>query len=61
MYLFLLYLRFCLLRFIKVLGHIAAVPACSSGTLTNVLPQSNVMQKTQAMTPHPVTIYRHRF
>ena len=37
----------------------ATVPACSSGTLTNVLPHRNVMLQTQYMTPHPVTVYRH--
>ena len=35
------------------------VPACSSGTLTNVLPHRNAMPQTQDMTPHPVTVYRH--
>ena len=41
--------------------HIEKVPACSSGTLTNVLPHWNAMLQTQDMTPHPVTIniYRH--
>ena len=36
------------------------VPACSSGTLTNVriLPHRNAMLQTQDMTPHPVTVYR---
>ena len=33
--------------------------ACSSGTLTNVLPHRNAMPQTQDMTPHPVTVYRH--
>ena len=36
------------------------VPACSSGTLTNVLPHRNAMLQTQDMTPHPVTVYSHR-
>ena len=36
------------------------MPACSSGTLTNVLPHRNAMPQTQDMTPHPVTVYRHR-
>ena len=40
-------------------GHITTVPACSSGTLTNVLPQRNAMPQTQDMTPHPVTVCRH--
>ena len=41
-------------------GHITTVPACSSGTLTNVLPHRNAMPQTQDMTTHPVTVYRHR-
>ena len=28
------------------------VPACSSGTLTNVLPHRNAMPQTQDTTPH---------
>ena len=40
-------------------GHITTVPACSSGTLTNVLPHRNAMPQTQDTTPHPVTVYRH--
>ena len=40
---------------LNVWGHIATLPACSSGTLTNVLPYRNVMPQTQDMTPHPVT------
>ena len=36
------------------------VPTCSSGTSTNVLPHRNAMPQTQYMTPHPVTVYRHR-
>ena len=35
-------------------------PACSSGTLTNVQPHRNAMPQLQDMTPHPVTVYRHR-
>ena len=35
------------------------VPACRSGTLTNVLPHRNAMPQTPDMTPHPVTVYRH--
>ena len=35
------------------------MPACSSGTLTNVLPHRNTMPQTQGMTPDPVTVYRH--
>ena len=41
-------------------GHIATVPACNSGTLTNVLPHWNAMPLTQGITPHSVTVYRHR-
>ena len=33
------------------------VTACSSGTLTNVLPHRSVMPQTQDMTPNPVTVY----
>ena len=44
---------------LNIWGLIATVPACSSGTLTNVLPHRNVMPQTQDMTPHPVTVYRH--
>ena len=36
------------------------VLACSSGTLTNVLPHRNAMPQTQDTTPHPVTVYSHR-
>ena len=36
------------------------VPACRSGTLTNVLPHWYVMLLIQDMTSHPVTVYRHR-
>ena len=35
------------------------LPACSSGTLTNVLPHRNAMPQTQDTTSHPVTVYRH--
>ena len=40
---------------LNIWGHITTVSACSSGTLTNVLPHRNAMQQTQDMTPHPVT------
>ena len=43
----------------NIWGHIMTVPACSSGTLTNVLPHRNAMPQTQNTTPHPVTVYRH--
>ena len=43
----------CLLRFNITFKHIATVPACSSGTLTNVLPHRNGMLQTQDMTSHP--------
>ena len=45
---------------LNIWGHIATVPACSSDTLTNVLPHRNAMPQTQGMTSHPVTVYRHR-
>ena len=45
---------------LNIWGYIATVPACSSGTLTNVLLHRNAMPQTQDMTPHPVTVYRHR-
>ena len=51
-------LRICLIVVclgFNVWGHIATMPACSSGTLTNVLPLRNAMPQTQNMTPHPVT------
>ena len=35
------------------------VPACSNGTLTNVLPHRNAMPQTQDTTPFPTTEYRH--
>ena len=44
---------------LNIWGHIATVPACSSGTLTNVLPHRNAMAQTEDMTPQPVTAYRH--
>ena len=34
-------------------GHVTTVPACSTGTLTNVLPHRNVMPQTQDTVPHP--------
>ena len=43
----------------NIWGHITTVPACSSGTLTNVLPHRNAMPQTQDTTPHLVTVYRH--
>ena len=49
---------FCLLL-LNIWGHITTMPACSSGTLTNVLPHSNAMLQTQGTTPHPVIVYRH--
>ena len=44
---------------LNILGHITTVPAYSSGILTDVLPHRNAMLQTQAITPHPVTVYRH--
>ena len=43
----------------NIWGHITTVPACSSDTLTNVLPHRNAMPQTQDTTSHPVTVYRH--
>ena len=43
----------------NIWGHIMTVPACSSGTLTNVPPHRNAMPQTQDTTPHPVTVFRH--
>ena len=54
-----LFVCFGLTSLWNIWGHIATVPACSSGILTNVLPQRNVMPQTQDTTPHPVTVYRH--
>ena len=34
------------------------VPACCSGTLTNVLPHWDAIPQTQDTTPSPVTVYR---
>ena len=50
---------FGLTSLLNILGHIATVPACGSGTLTNVQPHRNTMPQTKDMTPHPVTVYRH--
>ena len=44
----------------NIWGHIATVPACSSGSLTIVLPHRNAMPQTQDTTPDAVTVYRHR-
>ena len=38
---------------LNIYGHIATVPTCSRGTLTNVLPHRNVMLQTHVMTPRP--------
>ena len=35
------------------------MPACSSGTLTNVLPHMNTTPQTQDTAPHPIIVYRH--
>ena len=45
---------------LNIWGHIATVPTCSSGTLSNVLPHWMAMTQTQDMTRHRVTVYRHR-
>ena len=44
----------------KLMRSYHVVPACSSDTLTNVLPHRNVMPQTQDITPHPITVYRYR-
>ena len=44
---------------LNIWGHIVTEPACSSGTLTNVLPHRNAMLQTQDMTPHSLTLYGH--
>ena len=49
-----------LMSLLNIWGHIATVPTCSIGTLINVVPHMNSMPQTQDMTPHPVTLYRHR-
>ena len=36
----------CLTSLFNIWGHITTVPACSSGTLTNVLPHRNAMLQT---------------
>ena len=52
---------FCLglMSLLNIWGHIATVPACSSVTLTNVLPHRNAMPQTQDMTSELVTVCRH--
>ena len=45
---------------LNIWGHITTVPACSSSTLTNVLPHMNAIMQTQDMTPYSVMVYRHR-
>ena len=45
--------------FLNIYSHILTVPACSSATLTNVLPHRNAMLQTQNMTSNPITVYRH--
>ena len=45
--------------YLNIWGLITTVPACSSGTLTKVLPHRNVMLQRQDTTTHPVTVYRH--
>ena len=47
-------------RDVIIFTHIATVPACSSGTLTIMLPHLNGMLQTQDMTLHPIAEYRHR-
>ena len=45
---------------LNIWGHITTVPACSSDTLTIVLPHRNAMPQTQDATPYPITVYKHR-
>ena len=45
--------------YFNIYGHIATVPAYSTGNLTNMLLQRNAKPQTQDMTPHPVTVYSH--
>ena len=47
---FLLFVCLGLTSFLNIWGHITTVPACSSGTLTNVLPHRNAMPQTQDTT-----------
>ena len=51
--------RWDLTSFVNIWAHIATVPSCSSGTLTNVLRHRNAVPQTQNITPHLVTVYRH--
>ena len=44
---------------LNICGLVTMEPACSSGTLTNVLLHRNVMLQTQDVIPHRVTVYRH--
>ena len=56
------YRDICLLGLTSLLfiwGHIATVPACRSGALTNVLQHRNAMPQTKDMAPHLVIVYRH--
>ena len=41
---------------VNIRGHIATVPTCSNGNLTNMLPHRKAMPQTQDMTPHPITV-----
>ena len=58
-FLFRLFVCWCLTPLLNIWGHNATVPACSNGTLTNVLPHRNAMPQTQDTAPQPVTVYRH--
>ena len=51
---------FCLGCNLNIWSDITTGPACSSGTMTNLLPHRYAFPQTQNMTPHPVTSYRHR-
>ena len=54
-----LFVCLSLTSLLNIWDHITRVPACSSGTLTDVLPHRNAMPQTQDMTSHLVTVYRY--
>ena len=54
MHTYILFVCLGLTSFFNIWGHITTVPACSSGTLTNVLPHRHAMPQTQDMTPHSI-------
>ena len=58
--LFYLFVCLGLTSLLNIRGQIKTVPACSSGTLTVVLPHRNAMPQTQDTTSYPITVCRHR-